>query len=44
MFDDRLSFLLHYGCVQRPVQLPLYHLIVDVEEVILPMFSLELIF
>jgi hypothetical protein len=44
MFDDRLGFLLHHGLVQRPVQLPLYHFIMDIEEVILPVFSLKLVF
>jgi hypothetical protein len=42
MFDDGLGFLLHRGLVQRPVQLLLHHPIVNVEEVILPVFGLEL--
>jgi len=44
MLDNRPSFLLHHGLVQRPVQLSLHHLILDVEEVILPVFGLELVF
>jgi hypothetical protein len=44
MLDNKLDFFLDYGLVRRPVQLPLYHLIVNVEEVILPVFSLELVF
>jgi hypothetical protein len=44
MFDNRLDFLLYYSLVQRPVQLPLYHFIIDIEEVILSVFRLELVF
>ena len=44
MFDNGLGFLLYYGLVQRPIQLPLYYLIMNVEEVILPVFGLELVF
>ncbi len=44
MLDDRLGFFLDHGLVQRPVQLPLYYFIVDVEEVTLPVLGLELVF
>jgi hypothetical protein len=44
MFDDGLGFLLHHDLVQRPVQLLLHHPIVNVEEVILLVFGLELVF